>query len=63
MKTFSVPVVFQCWGTVEVEAENKKDLLRKLKDRDFVDLMLLPEEWDYVEDSYEIDFDNLEEFE
>lgn len=59
-KTYTVPVVYESWGTVEVEAKDRDDLLMKLKDNDFVDGMSLPIEPEYVDDSYEIDFDSLE---
>lgn len=62
MKTYKVPVVFTSWGLVEVEAENKEDLLRKLNDYDYVCEMPLPDEPEYVEESFEIDFDALDHY-
>lgn len=62
-KKYKVPVLFMSWGLVEVEAEDKEDLLKKLKDPDFVnEEMPLPDDQDYVEDSYEIDFDSLDHY-
>lgn len=58
-KTYRVPVVFQSWGLVDVEAVNRDDLLKKLNDKRFVDEMSLPDKSDYVDDSFEIDFESL----
>lgn len=59
LKTYKVPVVYQSWGIVEVEAESLDDLKQKLNDPDFIHEMPLPYEPDYVEDSYEIDHDSI----
>jgi len=50
------------WGRVEVKHRDDADLMQKLQDPVFVDNMPLPETSDYIEDSYEIDFEGLEEF-
>lgn len=55
MKTFKVPVLYQVWGLVEVEAESKEALLQNLSDPEFIRNMSLPDEPEYVEDSFEID--------
>ena len=60
MKTYKVPVVYQVWGLVEVEAENRADLERKLKDEEFVQEMPLADDPDYIDESYEIDWEGLE---
>lgn len=52
---FKVPVVYQVWGQVEIEAESVEDARKKLSDPDFVDKMGLPEEPSYLDDSYVID--------
>lgn len=62
MKQFKVPVLFMSWGLVEVEAKNKEDLLKKLNDSEFVNEMSLPDDSDYVEDSFEVDFESLEHY-
>lgn len=63
MKKYKVPVVFMSWGLVEVEAENKQDLLKKLNDADFVnEEMPLPDDPEYVEDSFEVDFESLDHY-
>lgn len=59
MKVYKVPVTFEAWGLVEVEAENFGDLMKKLADVRFLDEMPLPLEWDYVTYSYEVDRDGL----
>ena len=55
VKKFLVPVVYQVWGQVEIEAESVEDARKKLSDPDFVDKMGLPEEPSYLDDSYVID--------
>lgn len=57
---YLIPVTYQSWGTVEVEAKDRDELFRKLNDRDFVDKMALPIESDYVDDSYAIDFEGID---
>ena len=59
---YKVPVTFTGWGTVCVEAKNKEALLEKLKDKDFLHELPLPDNWEYIDDSYEVDFDGLEMF-
>ena len=59
---YKVPVTFTGWGLVNVEAKNKEALLEKLKEKDFLDKIPLPDDWEYVDDSYEVDFDELEMF-
>lgn len=56
---YRVPVIFQAWGTISVEATNEQDLLRKLKDSNVINDLPLPHDWEYVDDSFEIDFDSL----
>lgn len=58
-KIYRVPVIFEAWGLVDVEAKDEKDLIRKLKNKDFVDEMEIPSNWDYVEDSYKIEFEGI----
>lgn len=59
MKNFSVPVVFEAYGNVSVMAENEEDLKKKLEDANFVDRLPLPDDWEYIDGSYEVDFEGL----
>lgn len=62
MKQYVVPVTYESWGKVIVEAKDKKELLEKLNNGDFIHEMSLPLEPEYIDDSYEIDFDSLDGF-
>lgn len=52
---FLVPVIYQVWGEVEIEATSVEEARKKLADPKFVDEMGLPEESHYLDDSYMID--------
>ena len=54
---YRVPVTYKVFGHVFVEAKDKKDLIKKLKDARFVEDMPLATDEMYIEDSYEIDFE------
>lgn len=54
---YKVPVTYRVFGHVFVEAKDKKDLVKKLKDERFVSDMPLATDDEYIEDSYEIDFE------
>lgn len=54
---YRVPVTYKVFGHVFVEAKDKKDLVKKLKDERFVSDMPLATDDEYIEDSYEIDFE------
>lgn len=54
---YKVPVTYRVFGHVFVEAKDKKDLVKKLKDDRFVSDMPLATDSEYIEDSYEIDFE------
>ena len=54
---YRVPVTYRVFGHVFVEAKDKKDLVKKLKDERFVSDMPLATDDEYIEDSYEIDFE------
>lgn len=54
-KVYSIPVSYEVYGRVEVEAKDKKDLMEKLKDYQFVSDMPLPDHPEYVDGSYEVD--------
>lgn len=60
MKTYKVPVTYLSWGLVNVEAESKEDLMNLLKSKSYIDTMPVPVDGEYVDDSYEIDFDSLD---
>lgn len=55
VKKFLVPVVYQVWGEVEIEATSVEEARKKLADKNFVAEMRLPEESHYLDDSYMID--------
>ena len=55
---YCVPVMYRVFGHVFVKADNKEDLANKLRDDRFVEHMPLAVNPEYVEDSYEIDFDS-----
>lgn len=54
---YKVPVTYRVFGHVFVEAKDKEDLVKKLKDARFVENMPLATDDEYIEDSYEIDFE------
>lgn len=56
---FTIPVAYEVWGRVTVDAEDERDLAKKLSSKDFIDDMPLPDEPEYVEDSYQIDTDDI----
>lgn len=57
---YRVPVAYSSYGIVKVDAENKQELIEKLSSQDFIDEMPLPDEPQYLEDSFEIDINGLE---
>ena len=61
MKTFRVGVSYEVYGTVEVEAIDLADLKKRLKDEDFVHDMDLPEEPEYMDETYVVDLDRIED--
>ena len=54
---YKVPVTYRVFGHVFVEAKDRNDLIKKLKDDRFVSDMPLATDDEYIEDSYEIDFE------
>lgn len=54
---YRVPVTYRVFGHVFVEAKDKNELVKKLKDDRFVSDMPLATDDEYIEDSYEIDFE------
>ena len=59
-QVFKVPVIFSATGYVEVEATNRKELMQKLQNQAFVDALSLPSDWEYLDDSYAIDFEGID---
>ena len=51
MKTYNIGVVWQMYGTVEVEANNLEEAIHILHSTD----VPLPENGEYIEGSFEID--------
>lgn len=60
MSVFKVPVSYEEYGIVEVEAEDKQDLENKLQDESFVSQMKFPNKTEYITGSYQIDFAGLD---
>ena len=56
-KRFLVPVMYQVWGRVEIEAESIEDARKKLADPNFIDKMDMPLNQEYIDDSYQVDVD------
>lgn len=59
MKTFRVGCVWQMYGHIEVEAETEEEA--KEKAFSVAEICSLPDDGEYLEDSFEIDSDNVEE--
>lgn len=56
---FSIPVAYEMWGRVKVQAKDERDLAKKLSSKNFIDEMPLSDDPSYVEDSYEIDTEGI----
>lgn len=57
MKTWKIPVVWQCWSMCDIEANTLAEAIERVKSANEP----LPTKWDYVDDSLEIDLDgNIE---
>lgn len=56
---FSIPVAYEVWGRVTVNAKDQHDLVKKLRSKNFIADMELPDDPDYVEDSYVIDTEGI----
>ena len=52
MKEWKIPIVWQCWGTMKIEADTLLEAMKKAMD----DETPLPTGW-YIDDSVEIDHD------
>ncbi len=58
-RTWSIPVTWEMCGRVEIEAETKEEAIEIFKD--VMQELPLPEESYYVDDSFELSTDNIEE--
>lgn len=58
---YKVGAVYQNFGYLKIEADSKEDLLQKLHDKRFVDELPLPDNENYVDDSFEIDFEGIDD--
>lgn len=59
MESFKIPVEYKVWGTVEVEAETMEEALEYARNN--IDTLELPDEPEYVDDSYVIAVEDVEE--
>lgn len=58
MKTYKVPVVYQMFGYVEMEADSIDNAVKKVHNN--IDSIPLPYDADYVEGSFEIDYEGVD---
>ena len=58
MKTYKVPVVYQMFGYVEMEADSIDNAVKKVHNN--IDSIPLPNDADYVEGSFEIDYEGVD---
>lgn len=56
---FTIPMTILAKGYVTVEADSPQDLFEKLADDEFVATLDYPEELEYVDDSYGVEYDEL----
>ena len=59
MKTWTIPVVWQMFGTVKIEADTLKEAMDIATDKDSV--IPLPDISDYVDDSWELAYKDEDE--
>jgi hypothetical protein len=59
-KTFKVPVVWEVYGKVEVEAETKEEAI-EIVEKDEGGLIPLPTESYYVDGSFSLSSDDIDE--
>ena len=60
MKTWKIPVVWQMMGYIEVEARTLAEAIKIAKDDN--DSVLLPHNGEYLDESWEVDMEDDEEF-
>jgi len=58
MKTYKIPVVYQMFGYVEMEADSIDDAVKKVENGHGD--VPLPVDADYVEGSFEIDYEGVD---
>lgn len=58
--TVRVPVTYLSFGEVELTFDSIKEMKEQLRDKEFISEMELPETDIYVEDSYEVDIEEVE---
>lgn len=59
MKKYNIPVSYEVYGVVTVEAEDDKDLLEKLNNVGYINQMRLPNNPQYLSGSYRIDYEGI----
>lgn len=57
INTYKIPVVYQSWGLVDVEAQSLDEAIEYAEDN--LNDLPLPDDPQYVEDSYEIDYEGI----
>ena len=57
MKTYLVPVVYSMYGRIEIDAESAEDAIMIAENS--IDELPLPQDADYLEDSFEIDSEGI----
>lgn len=55
-----LPVAYEVYGTVEVTVDSPEDLYEKIRTREYINMLPLPYEPEYVEDSYVVDEEMIE---
>lgn len=55
-----LPVTYEVYGTVEVIVDSPEDLYEKLSTPDYINMLPLPYEPEYVDDSYVVDEEMIE---
>lgn len=55
-----IPVTYRSFGEVELTFDSIKEMKKKLTDKNFIAEMELPENPVYIEDSYEVDIEEIE---
>jgi hypothetical protein len=58
MTWYRVPLVWQIWGIIEIEAESREEAIEKALAKDTP----LPVDHNYIEDSEEVDMESFEMF-
>lgn len=55
-----LPVAYEVYGTVEVTVDSPEDLYEKLSTPEYIDMLPLPDEPEYVDGSYVVDEEMIE---